>query len=102
MSCALMEVISVHKDDWDEHVDSILLSYRTSVLASTMYIPCYLMYNRDPVLHIDLKVSCVSKSGIIAYSIDSAELVQTKFFSFNHTRSRGLLVRLHLVLKISA
>ena len=35
LSCALIKVISDKHDDWDQHLDSMLLAYRTSVHAST-------------------------------------------------------------------
>ena len=62
LSRALVKVINAKQDDWDKHLDSVLLSYRTSVHASTKYTPFYLMYGRDPLLPIELKVSQVSQS----------------------------------------
>ena len=68
LSCALIKVINDKQDDWDEHLDSVLFAYRTSVHASTKYTPFYLMYGRDPVLPIELKVSHISHS-LYAYKL---------------------------------
>lgn len=56
ISHGLLKYINVQQDDWDEHLDCVLFSYRTSVHASTKYTPFYLMYGRHPVLPIELKV----------------------------------------------
>lgn len=68
ISCALIKVINQKQDDWDEHIDSILFSYRTSVHASTKYTPFFLMYGRDPVLPIELRVSTFHTTLYIATS----------------------------------
>lgn len=57
ISSALLKFINVQQDDWDEHLDCVLFSYRTSVHASTKYTPFFLMFGCDPVLPIELKVS---------------------------------------------
>lgn len=57
VSRALLKFINLQQDDWDEQLDGVLFSYRTSVHASTKYTPFYLMYGRDPVLPIELRVS---------------------------------------------
>ena len=41
---ALVKYINSTQDDWDEHIEPILFSYRTSIHASTNYTPFYLMY----------------------------------------------------------
>lgn len=56
ISHALLKLININQDDWDEFLDCVLFSYRTSVHASTNYTPFYLMYGRDPVLPIELMV----------------------------------------------
>lgn len=57
ISSTLLKYVNAPQDDWDEHLDSVLFSYRTCVHASTKYTPFYLMYGRHPVLPIELKVS---------------------------------------------
>lgn len=52
----LLKYINEEQDDWDDYLECILFSYRTSIHASTKYTPFYLMYGRDAVLPIELKV----------------------------------------------
>ena len=56
ISRAIMKYINDEQDDWDEDLDCIVFSYRTSVHSSTKFSPFYLMYGRDPVLPIELRV----------------------------------------------
>ena len=56
ISRTLRKYINDEQDDWDQYLDSILFSYRTSKHASTHYSPFFLMYGRDPILPVELKV----------------------------------------------
>ena len=56
ISCALLKVINLQQDGWNEQLDAVLFSYRANVHASTKFIPFYLMYDREAVLPIALKV----------------------------------------------
>ena len=38
---AIVKYINTEQDDWDEHIESILFSYRTSVHASTKFTTFY-------------------------------------------------------------
>ena len=50
---AIVKYLNPEQDDWDEHIDAILFSYRTSIHASTKCTPFYLMYGREAVLPVE-------------------------------------------------
>ena len=56
ISRTLLKYVNDEQDDWDEYLDSILFAYRTSKHASTQYSPFFLMYGRDAILPVELKV----------------------------------------------
>lgn len=56
ISRTIIKYVNDQQDNWDEYLESILLAYRTSKHASTKYSPFYLMYGRDAVLPVELKV----------------------------------------------
>ena len=62
---SLVKYINADQDDWDEHLESVLFSYRTSVHATTKYTPFFLMYGREAVLPIQLHTSNVDNGHAI-------------------------------------
>ena len=40
-------------ETWDLHLNQVLTAIRFNVNESTNFLPCYLLYNRDPVLPLD-------------------------------------------------
>ena len=52
---SLVKYINADQNDWDENLESVLFSYRTSVHATTKYTPFFLMYGREAVLPIQLQ-----------------------------------------------
>ena len=62
---SLVKYINADQDDWDEHLESVLLSYHTSVHATTKYAPFFLMYDREAVLPIQLHTSNVDNGHAI-------------------------------------
>ena len=53
---AIVKYINTEQDDWDELIEPILFSYRTSVHASTKFTPFYSMYGREAVLPVQLQL----------------------------------------------
>ena len=51
----LVKVLDQHPEQWPYVMDGVLLSNSVSRHAWTNYSPFYLMYNREPVLPVDLK-----------------------------------------------
>ena len=54
---AIVKYLNPEQDDWDEHIDAILFSYRTSIHASTKFTPFYLIYGREAVLPVELQMT---------------------------------------------
>ena len=54
---AIVKYLNPEQDDWDEHIDAILFSYRTSIHALTKFTPFYLMYGREAVLPVELQMT---------------------------------------------
>ena len=56
----LLKYINDQENDWDEHLEEFLFSYRTSVHASTRYTPFYIMFGREAILPIQLQERDIS------------------------------------------
>ena len=51
----LVKVLDQHPEQWAYLIDGVLFAHSVSRHASTNYSPFHLMYNREPVLPVDLK-----------------------------------------------
>ena len=54
---ALVKALDAHPKEWLHIIEGGLFAHRVSQHSSTKYSPFFLIYNRDPVLLIDVKFS---------------------------------------------
>eukprot|EP00731_Ephydatia_muelleri_P009172 Em0004g1510a len=62
---SLVKYINTDQSDWDEKLECVLFSYRTSVHATTKYTPFYLMYGREAVLPPQLQTECKDGNDVL-------------------------------------
>ena len=67
---SLLKYINADQNDWDEHLESVLFSYRTSVHATTKYTPFFLMYGREAILPIQLQTGNVDNGHTLVAITD--------------------------------
>ena len=65
MTKSLVKYINADQSDWDENLECVLFSYRTSVHATTKYTPFYLMYGREAVLPPQLQTECKDGNDVL-------------------------------------
>lgn len=53
---ALLKMVEKNQKEWENYIDSVLFSYRTSKQASTKYSPFFILYGREPRLPTDLTI----------------------------------------------
>ena len=56
---SMVKVLEEKPKEWPSIIEGILLAHRVSVHYSTKYSPFFLMYNRHPVLPIDIKYELI-------------------------------------------
>ena len=49
----LSKVVSDHQKDWNDHLQTVLMAYRTAIHESTGYTPFLVMFGRFPSLPVD-------------------------------------------------
>jgi hypothetical protein len=50
----LKPYVSSNQKDWDEHVDLVMMVYRSSIQSSSGYTPSILHIGREIRLHVDM------------------------------------------------
>ena len=53
----IAKVTGEHQDDWDEFLDPILFSIRTSIQESTKHTPLFLMHGREARFPLEVEKS---------------------------------------------
>ena len=62
---SLVNVLEKKPNEWPNIIDGILFHHRVSIHYSTKYSPFFLMYNRHPILPIDIKYQAVPESAAL-------------------------------------
>ena len=60
---SLVKVLEEKPKEWPSIIEGILFAHRVSVHYSTKYSPLFLMYNRHPVLPIDIKYDLIDDTA---------------------------------------
>ena len=76
-----MKQIGVHQSDWDEYLDPILFSVRTSVQESTKFTPFYLMHGREARFPMEAEKLYMTNMGDVEERIDCLSQLKNDIFS---------------------
>ena len=80
----LVKVIGEHDNNWDEYIDPVLFSIRSSIQESTRFTPFFLMYGREARLPLEAEKSCViadpSQLADVQQTIDRLSRVRENIF----------------------
>ena len=60
---SLVKVLEEKPKEWPNIIDGILFAHRVSIHYSTKYSPFFLMYNRHPILPIDIKYDLIDNNA---------------------------------------
>ena len=60
---SLVKVLEEKPKEWSNIIDGILFAHRASIHFSTKYLPFFLMYNRHPIIPIDIKYDLIDNNG---------------------------------------
>ena len=85
----LAKVVKENQKDWDSHIPSVLLAYRTAIHESTNFTPFHLTFGRSPNLPLDLMLGRITDNQVMGYPQFVQKLQQTLKSSF-------ILVQQHL------
>ena len=59
----MVKVLAEKQKEWPSIIEGIPFAHRVSVLYSTKYSPFFLMYDRHPVLPIDIKYDLIDDTA---------------------------------------
>ena len=60
---SLVKVLEEKPKEWPNTIDGIFFAHRVSIHYSTKYSPFFLMYNRHPILPIDIKYDLIDNNA---------------------------------------
>ena len=61
---SLVKVLEEKPKEWPNSIDDILFAHRVSIHYSTKFSPFFLMYNRHPILPIDIKYDLIDNNAV--------------------------------------
>ena len=88
---SLVKYINADHFDWDENLESVLFSYRTSVHATTKHTPFFLMYGRETVLPIQLQTGNVDNDHTLVTITDIESEAQKYATQLDMTRTEPFM-----------
>ncbi|KAK4329273.1 hypothetical protein Pmani_000308 [Petrolisthes manimaculis] len=66
----LLKILEKNNDEWVSCIDGVLFSHRTAVHRSTDYSPCFLLYNRETKLPVDVQYGIQNLSAASEFDED--------------------------------
>ena len=69
-----------HQNNWDDFIDPVLFSIRTSTQESTKYTPFFLMHGREARFPLEVEKSEVTELGNVHDTLSSLQTLRAKVF----------------------
>ena len=82
----LAKVVKENQKDWDSHIPSVLMAYRTAIHESTNFTPFHLTFGRSPKLPLDLMLGRATDNQAMSYPQFVQKLHQTIQSSFSQVQ----------------
>lgn len=83
---SLLKVIS-EATDWPAAINGVLFAHRTTKHASTGFSPFYMLFNREPILPLDLQFSTKNFESNVTFNEDNfTSLLSEKFQAIEELR----------------
>ena len=73
----LAKVVKENQKDWDSHVPSVLLAYKTAIHESINFTPFNLTFGQSPNLPLDLMFGRIANNQAMSYTQFVQKLQQT-------------------------
>lgn len=88
LSQGLAKYCSSHQRDWDEHLSTLLMAYRSAVHETTTYKPAELMLGRDLRLPVDLATGRPPEDTPTSINVPFSQSLQNRLITA-HAHARG-------------
>ena len=91
---ALVKVLDECSVEWPYVIDGVLFAHRVSRHSSTKYSPYFLLYNREPVLPVDIKY-CLAIGNGYMHNSDENEPFEKELFDAVLSASMAMRENIH-------